>query len=110
MDIKVNRLSGYKVDNDPKTTASVDKIINLKYWDTDGWSTMYDMSIEDMKKKWKSMDDEFLSVYGDSTSHNLNNTKSQRGHYSPNSILQFWPITHLLFSIMTHVSSPQREG
>ena len=75
MDIKVNRLSGYKVDNDPKTTASVDKIINLKYWDTDGWSTMYDMSIEDMKKKWKSMDDEFLSVYGDSTSHNLNNTE-----------------------------------
>tara|TARA_R110000737_G_scaffold302255_1_gene309359 strand:+ start:1080 stop:1598 length:519 start_codon:yes stop_codon:yes gene_type:complete len=75
MDIKVNRLSGYKVDNDPKIIAAVDKTINAEWWDAEGWSTMYDMSIEDMKKEWKSMDDEFLQIHGDSTSHNLNKTE-----------------------------------
>jgi hypothetical protein len=75
MDIKVNRLSGYKVDNDPKIIAAIDKTINQEWWDAEGWSTMYDMSIEDMKKEWKSMDDEFLQVHGDSTSHNLNKTE-----------------------------------
>ena len=76
MDIKVNRFSGYKMNKDPKINDVVDKFINLKYWDADGWSTIYYMSIENIKKEWKFMDDKFLNDYGDSTSHNLNKTKT----------------------------------
>jgi hypothetical protein len=66
MDIKVDYFDGYKVDKNPKTARIVDNSINKTYWESDGWSTMYDVEVDDMKNKWKNLKDSDIKYMGDS--------------------------------------------
>ena len=50
MDIQIDRFKDYKVIKDPKSAQLVDSSINTSWWQNDGWSTMYDMDVEDFKE------------------------------------------------------------
>ena len=50
MDIQIDKFKDYKVIKDPKAAQLVDSSINNSWWQNDGWSTMYDMDVEEFKK------------------------------------------------------------
>jgi|TARA_R100000455_G_C6203704_1_gene73588 hypothetical protein len=50
MDIQIDKFKDYKVIKDPKSAQLVDSSINNSWWQNDGWSTMYDMDVEDFKE------------------------------------------------------------
>ena len=50
MNIQIDRFKDYKVIKDPKSAQIIDSSINNSWWQNDGWSTMYDMDVEDFKE------------------------------------------------------------
>ena len=49
MDIQIDKFKDYKVVKDPKSAQLVDSSINIEWWNNEGWSTMYDMGVEEFK-------------------------------------------------------------
>mgnify|MGYP003140631569 CR=1 FL=1 len=60
MDIQIDKFKDYKVIKDPKSAQLVDSSINNSWWQNDGWSTMYDMGVDEFKEflpsKWDAFD------------------------------------------------------
>jgi len=59
MDIQIDRFKDYKVIKDPKSAQIIDSSVDQEWWDNDGWSTMYDMDVEDFKEILPGFDDSF---------------------------------------------------
>ena len=54
--IQVPELKGYKAIKNPTLTPLIDSTINSKWWNSDGWSTMYDARYQDLYDLFKSGD------------------------------------------------------
>ena len=54
--IQVPELKGYKAIKNPTLTPLIDSTINSRWWNTDGWSTMYDARYQDFYDLLKSGD------------------------------------------------------
>lgn len=54
--IQVPELKGYKVIKNPTLTTVIDRVINKKWWNDEGWSTMYDASYQEIYDLLKSGD------------------------------------------------------
>ena len=54
--IQVPELKGYKAIKNPTLTPLIDSTINSKWWNSDGWSTMYDARYQDLYDLLKSGD------------------------------------------------------
>ena len=54
--IQVPELKGYKAIKNPTLTAVIDRTINSRYWNSDGWSTIYDARYQDFYDLLKSGD------------------------------------------------------
>lgn len=78
-DIRVNAFKDYRVDRNPKIARIVDSEVEKEWWNSDGWSTMYDVEVEEFRKKLPNAD--FLGSGGainraGSFMKTMNNTKS----------------------------------
>lgn len=54
--IQVPELKGYKAIKNPTLTPLIDSTINSKWWNSEGWSTMYDARYQDLYDLFKSGD------------------------------------------------------
>ena len=54
--IQVPELKGYKAIKNPTLTPLIDSTINSKWWNSEGWSTMYDVRYQDLYDLFKSGD------------------------------------------------------
>tara|TARA_Y100000114_G_C11730286_1_gene313175 strand:- start:477 stop:1082 length:606 start_codon:yes stop_codon:yes gene_type:complete len=54
--IQVPELKGYKAIKNPTLTPLIDSTINSKWWNSDGWSTMYDARYQELYDLLKSGD------------------------------------------------------
>ena len=54
--IQVPELKGYKAIKNPTLTPLIDSTINSNWWNSDGWSTMYDARYQDLYDLFKSGD------------------------------------------------------
>ena len=46
--IQVPELKGYKAIKNPTLTSLIDNTINSEWWNSEGWSTMYDARYQDL--------------------------------------------------------------